>query len=88
VITVTERAREELKAILIAAEAPPDKGLRMLPTSDDVIELILDTDMSGDTVLDHEGYKVLIIGVEYIKLLDGMTLDCSDTEIGAVLFVR
>jgi Fe-S cluster assembly iron-binding protein IscA len=87
VITITERAKEELKDVLVTAEAEPYEGLRLLPTSEGVFELILDTEMSGDLVVDYEGYKVLLIGLEYFKLLDGKTLDCSDTEVGAVLFV-
>jgi Fe-S cluster assembly iron-binding protein IscA len=88
VITVTERAKEELKDVLIAAEAGPDEGLRLMPTSDGTFELMLDTEMSGDLVVEYEGYKVLLIGLEYFKFLNGKTLDCSDTDVGAVLFVR
>jgi len=88
VITVTERAKEELKAVVVAAEAEPYEGLRLLPTSDGVFELMLDTEMSGDLVVEHEGYKVLLIGLEYFKFLNGKTVECSDTDVGAVLFVR
>jgi Fe-S cluster assembly iron-binding protein IscA len=88
VITITERAKEELREVLIAAEAEPQEGLRLLPTTDGVFELMLDTEMSGDLVVEHEGYKVLLIGLEYFKFLNGKTLDCSDTEVGAVLFVH
>ena len=87
-ITITERAKEELKDVLVAAEAKPYEGLRLLPTSEEVFELMLDTEMTGDLVVEHEGYKVLLIGLEYFKWLNGKTLDCSDTEVGAVLFVH
>jgi hypothetical protein len=87
VITVTERAKEELKDVLIATEAEPYEGLRLLPTSNDKFGFILDTEMFGDLVVEYEGYKVLLIGLEYFKMLDGKTLDCSDTEVGPVLFV-
>ena len=88
VITVTERAKEKLKAMLIAAEAELDEGLRLLPRSDGIFELILDTEMSEDLVVEYEGYKVLLIGIEYFKFLDGKTVGYCDTEAGAVLFVR
>jgi hypothetical protein len=88
VITVTERAKQELKAVLIAAEAEPCEVLRLLPTSHGVFELMLDTEMSGDLVVEYENDKVLLVGLEYFKFLNGMTLDCNDTEFGAVLFVR
>ena len=87
-ITLTEHAKEILKSILIAAEAEPDEGLRLLPRPDGIFELMLDTKMSGDLVIEYEGYKVLLIGLEYFKFLNGKTVGCCDTEVGAVLFVR
>ena len=86
-ITVTERAKEELKTMLIAAKAEPDEGLRLLPRPDSKFELMLDIKLSGDLVVEYEGYKVLLIGIEYFRIFDGATVDCWDTEDGAVLFV-
>ena len=87
-ITVTECAKEELKTMLIAAEAEPEQGLRLLPTSDGVCELMLDTEQSGDLMVECEGYKVLLIGIEYFNILNGKTVDCCKTEDRAILFVR
>jgi Fe-S cluster assembly iron-binding protein IscA len=88
VINITERAKEELKELLLAAEAQPYEGLRLLPTSNGVFSFMLDSEMLGDFVVEYKGYKVLLIGLEYFKMLDGKTLDCSDTEVGPILFVR
>ena len=74
-ITITERAKEELKAILIASEADPEEGLRLLPKLDETFVLALDTELSGDLVIEHEGFKVLLVGIEYLKILDGKTVD-------------
>jgi Fe-S cluster assembly iron-binding protein IscA len=87
VITVTERAKEELKTILIAAEAEPDEGLRLLPTPDGKFILAVDTELLGDQVAQYEGFKVLLVGMEYFNILDGKTVDCHDTEDGPVLVV-
>ena len=87
-IIVTEGAKETLTAILIASEADTDEGLRLLPSPDGRFVLALDTELSGDLVIEHEGYKVLLIGVEYLRILDGKTIDCQDTRDGMVLFVR
>lgn len=87
-ITVTERAKEELKAMLIAAEAEPDEGLRLLPRPDSRFELMLGTELSGDQVVEYEGAKVLLVGIEYFKLFETKTVDCQDTMDGTVLFVR
>jgi len=88
VITLTEHAKEILKSILIAAEAEPDEGLRLLPRPDGIFELMLDTELSGDLVVGYESYKVLLIGLEYLKILNGKTVGCCDKDDGAVLFVR
>lgn len=87
-ITVTERAKEELKAILVAIGADPEEGLRLLPRQDGVYVLDLDTELSGDQVVEYEDYKVLLVGIEYFEILDGKTVDCRDTRDGTVLFVR
>ncbi len=87
-ITVTERAKEELKAILIANEAELDEGLRLLPSSEGRFVLAVGDELSGDQVVEYEGSKVLLVGLEYLKILDGKTVDCRDTEDGTVLLVR
>ncbi len=87
-ITITERAKEELKTVLIAAEAEPDEGLRLLPIPDGRCVLALDTELSGDLVIEHKGYKVLLIGIEYFRIFDEKTVDYLDTEHGALLLVR
>jgi len=75
-ITVTERAKEELKSMVIAAEGKPDEGLRLLPRPDGRFELMLDTELSGDQVVEYEGYKVLLVGIEYLRMLNDKTIDC------------
>lgn len=88
IITVTERAKEKLKTMLIAAEAEPDEGLRLLPRPGGRFELMLDTELSGDLVVEYQGCKVLLIGIEYFKSLDGAVIDCHHTEEEAILFVQ
>jgi hypothetical protein len=87
-LTVTENAKKELKEILLAAGAGSDEGLRLFPTETDSYVLGLDTEMSADQVVDYQGYKVLLVGVEYYRLLDGKILDCLDTEDGITLIVQ
>ncbi len=87
-VSITERAKRYLKTVLVDSGEGPDKGLRLLPLSDVDFVLVIDTEMSGDQVVEYNGYKVLLVGIEYYKFLDGKTLDCQDIENGAVLFVR
>jgi len=88
VISVTEHAKQVLKSILIDMEADPDEGLRLLPSPKGEFVLALDSPLSGDQVVEYEGLKVLLIGVEYYKFLNGKTVDYEETEDGEVLLVR
>ena len=87
-ISVTEHAKQVLKSILIDMEADPDDGLRLLPSPKGEFVLALDSPLSGDQVVEYEGLKVLLIGVEYYKFLNGKTVDYEETEDGEVLLVR
>ena len=86
-ITITERAKEVLKATLIATEADPDEGLRLLPTPDGRFVLTLDTELPGDQVVEHEGAKVLLVAPELAPVVDGVTLEVQDTPDGPKLVV-
>lgn len=87
-VAVTESAKQQLKYILIVSEADPDEGLRLLSSPDGVFVLALDTGMSGDQMVEYEGSKVLLVGIEYLRILEGKTVDCRGTRHGMVLFVR
>ena len=87
-VRVTERAAKELKAKLERRGAYPEEGLRLLPTPGDKFVLLVDSQLSGDQVVEYEGRKVLLIGIEYLRVLKGLTIDCHDTQEGPVLFTR
>lgn len=38
--------------------------------------------------MEYQGSKVLLIGIEYYRSLEGCVIDCQETRKGAVLFVR
>jgi hypothetical protein len=88
VVTVTEDAKRVLKEILMSSEPASDEGLRLLPDPRGKFVIVLGNKLSGDLVIEHEGYNVLLIGIEYLRALDGKTVDCQVTEDGAALFVR
>jgi len=87
-VMVTEQAAEELRGKLLAATTDPELGLRLLPAPGGRFVLLPDTELSGDQVVEYQGSKVLLVGVEYLRALEGSTVDCQDTREGAVLFVR
>lgn len=87
-VTVTERAAEELRGRLLAETSDPEVGFRLLPAADGTFVLILGTKLSGDEVVEYQGSKVLLIGIEYTRAFEGLTVDCDDTPGGVTLFVR
>ncbi len=86
-VAVTERAARELKAKLLAETPDPEVGLRLLPTPGGRFMLVLDTELSGDQVIEYQGSKVLLVGIEYFRALEAVTIDSQDTHEGVVLFV-
>jgi len=87
-VTVTEYAAKELKERLNDKTSSPDIGLRLLPMVGGLCILGLDTERPGDYVLTYEGSKVLLIGVEYYGVFQGLVVDCEETGKGPILFVR
>jgi Fe-S cluster assembly iron-binding protein IscA len=85
-VTVTERAKEELKKALESANiSEPEVGLRLAPTAPGQFGLVADGEREGDQVIEYEGSKVLLVGSELAEPLDGVTIDCQDTPEGARL---
>ena len=87
-VTVTEPAQDMLKGMLIARGAGPEEVLRLYPMPNGGYAVSISTELSGDQVVEHEGYKVLLVGIEYFRMLDGAVVDCRTTESGPVLFVQ
>jgi hypothetical protein len=85
---VTDDAKQVLTDILVAAEAEPDEGLRLLPTSDGNFALAIDTELSGDQVVEYQDFKVLLVGIEYTRFLSSKTVDCDHDSNETVLFVK
>ena len=87
-ITITDRAKQELKALMVENGVSLEEGLRLLPNDSGQFVLGIGTEMSADQVVEYDGYKVLLIGVEYLKMLDGKIVDCRETDEGNQLFMR
>jgi Fe-S cluster assembly iron-binding protein IscA len=86
-ITVTERAKQELKRIFTDREGDPQGGLRLLVSSPGEFGLSTDMEMSGDQVVEYEGVKVLLVEKGLADSLDGITLDIENTLEGPKLVV-
>lgn len=81
-LTVTERAKEQLRDILTSKVENQQAALRLTPAADGNLGLRVDVEMIDDEVIEHDGKKVLLIGKELYSRLDGITLDVEDTENG------
>ncbi len=84
-LTVTEDAKQHLKKALLGGTADPDLGIRLTVDSSGEYGMTLDREAPGDSVVEHEGSKVLLVGREVSDRLADMTLDTHDTPEGARL---
>ena len=95
-IKVTEVAMKELKAMMGRGRtacvvefkeisygvAESDIALRLVLTPDGYLAIIMDVYREGDTVIEDNGIKVLLIETELVDVVDGMLFDCADTPEG------
>lgn len=100
-ISVTDKAKDLLYDVLEQAEqqagidSEEDVAIRLAPTAGpdgadgDQVELGLGLDrvQEGDQVIEHNGKKVLLVDESTGGLLDGVTLDVTDTPDGQQLTI-
>jgi len=87
-VTVTEDAKVELGRVLASANVDdPTVGLRLIAGGRGQFGLVLDTEHEGDQVVEHEGSKVLLVGQDLTEPLEGVTIDCRQTDEGARLVI-
>jgi len=90
-ITVTEKAAEELESLLERAKisdpqnAFDDVMLRLFTTDDGKLAIAPDTPLDGDQVVEHRGTNVLLVGWELSETVENLLIDCVDTEQGRKL---
>jgi len=95
-IKVTDAAIKELKAMMARGRTScvdefreisygvdeSDIALRLVPTPNGHLAIIMDVYRAGDTVIEDSGTKVLLIEADLIDAVDGMLVDCADTPAG------
>jgi Fe-S cluster assembly iron-binding protein IscA len=85
-LTVTERAAQELKGILQANAVEPEQVLRLVREAGG-FSLQLDKESAGDEVVESEGTKLLLIDEQLSPITDGAVVDCIDTPEGPRLTI-
>jgi len=85
-IKVTEKAKQELKKLLSEKIDNPLALLR-LTQSDKGLGLILDVEMAGDKIVEHEDAKILAVEETLADRLENVTLDVEDTSEGPELVI-
>ncbi len=86
-IGVTERAKQELKRVLIDNVEHPPAVIRLTATEEGTIGLGIDLESPGDEVVKHEGSAVLVVEKNLASSLHGLTLDVQDTADGPQLAI-
>ena len=86
-LKVTESAKQKLRETLLANTDDREAGLRLKMKSSGQLGLVLDRGSPADSIVEHEGSKVLIVEHELAELLQEATLDIQDTPDGPKLTI-
>ena len=86
-IHVTERAKNELKKLLMAKVDWPEARLRLVDRGQGQLGLGIDVESPHDRIVDYEGRKLLVVEPALATSLNGVTLDVDDSPEGAELVI-
>ncbi len=84
-ISVTERAKHELRKLLSENVDIVEARLRLLDRGGGVLGIGVDIEMPGDYVVECEDKRVLVIEPRLASNLDNITLDVDVTPEGTEL---
>ena len=86
-ISVTERAKQELKRLLTTSVNWPGARLRLMDRGQGNLGLGIDIETPDDQVVEYEGEKLLIVESSLAASLKRVTLDVNDTPKGPELVI-
>jgi Fe-S cluster assembly iron-binding protein IscA len=87
VIEVTDRAKDELKRLLVASVDWPGARLRLLDRGQGKLGLGIDIEKKDDQVVEYEGEVLLIVEAGLASRLNGVAIDVDNTPAGVELVV-
>ena len=85
---VTERAKRELKKLLVSKVNWPGARLRIIDRGQGKLGLGIDIEAPGDKVIEYEGSKILVVEAGLADSHKEITLDIENTPQGAELVLR
>jgi Fe-S cluster assembly iron-binding protein IscA len=86
-VTVTDRATQELRNILAEVTTKPGQALRLVARPGSDFGLGLDEEREGDEVVAADGEKILLIAREIADVVGDATIDIQDTGKGHELVI-
>ena len=86
-VSVTERAKQEMKILLSQKVDWPEARLRLMDRGQGIIGLGIDVESPGDQVLEYDGTRVLVCESVFASSLKGITVDVDDTPEGVELVI-
>ena len=87
-ISITERAKRELRKLLSENVDWPEARLRLLDRGEGVLGIGIDIEMPGDWIVECEDKKVLVIEPGLAANLSKITLDVDETPEGPELVIE
>ena len=81
-IQVTDKAKKELKSLLLRHMETKDACIRLAVGAIGRFGLILSKPKSGDEVVQDHGERILLFGNEFRDILNGATIDVEYNDSG------
>ena len=86
-ISVTERAKRELRKLLVENVDWPEARLRLLDRGEGVFGIGVDIEMPGDYIVECDDKRVLVIEPGLATNFNNITLDVDETPEGTELVI-
>ncbi|MBN1375785.1 MAG: hypothetical protein JXA01_06495 [Dehalococcoidia bacterium] len=86
-INITDDAKKELKKMLSENAPDPSVLLRLAANEQGQLGLVMDKQMEGDSVLEYEGTKLMVIEDQLAVHLEGISLEVENTPEGPSLML-
>ena len=86
-IGITERAKRELRKLLLDKSDMPQARLRLMSSAQGELGIGLDIEYPGDEIIEYQGYRLLVIEQALASSLGRITLDVDDTPQGPQLVI-